>query len=211
MVNNFTTDILDINMSDHQFIHLNTKHCTKPKAKLDFTGRSYKNYNKENFCDRLLGFHWNNLYACNDVNMAWNILLANIMTAIDEMCPLKQYKVAQAQEPWVTNEILELIKDKDRLLRRAKNRNTQIDWDLARTARSNANFQIRRAKANFVQENLNINQNNSKKLWQNIKDVLPNPKNSQHSKISLKNNDNIFINDNKEMANQTNEYFTTNS
>ena len=131
------------------------------------------------------------------------------MTVIDEMCPLKQYKVAQSKEPWVTNEILELIKDKDRLLRRAKNRNTQIDWDLARTARNNANFQIRRAKANFVQENINVNQNNSKKFWQNIKDVLPNSKNSQHSKISLKNNDNIFINDNKDMANQMNEYFTT--
>ena len=78
MANNFTTDILDINMSDHQFIHLNRKHCTKPKAKLDFTGRSYKNYNKDNFCDRLLRFDWNNLYACNDVNIAWNILLANM-------------------------------------------------------------------------------------------------------------------------------------
>ena len=43
------------------------------------------------------------------------------MSVIDNICPLKKYKVAQAKEPWVTNEILEMIKDKDRLLRRAKN------------------------------------------------------------------------------------------
>ena len=66
------------------------------------------------------------------------------------MCPLKKYRVAQAKEPWVTNEILESIKDEDRLLRRAKNKNTQHDWNLAKNARNSVNLQIRRAKANFV-------------------------------------------------------------
>ena len=57
----------------------------------------------------------------DDVNLAWDPMLANIKLTIDNMCPLKKYKVAKAKEPWVTNEILEMIKDKDRLLRRAKN------------------------------------------------------------------------------------------
>ena len=46
MSNNFTTNILDVNISDHQFIHLIRKHCTKPKSKLEFTGCSYKHYDK---------------------------------------------------------------------------------------------------------------------------------------------------------------------
>ena len=66
------------------------------------------------------------------------------------MCPLKKYRVAQAKEPRITKEILEMIKDKDRLLQRAKNTNNQQDWELARTARNNTSFQIRRAKANFI-------------------------------------------------------------
>ena len=162
MINNCTTNILDINISDHLFIYLNRKHCAKPKAKLDFTGRSYKNYNEMILCDRLMNIDWNDLYQCGNVNQAWDIMLTNITSIIDEMCPLKRYKVAQAKlkEPWVTNEILELIKDKDRLLRRAKCNNNQQDWILAKNARNNVNQQIRGAKANFVQENLNIHQNN---------------------------------------------------
>ena len=81
-------------------------------------------------------------------------MLTNIMSTIDRMCPLTNYKVAKSKEPWVTNEILEMIKDKDRLLRRAKNKNTENDWILARNARNNVNYQIRRAKANFIQDNL---------------------------------------------------------
>ena len=47
---------------------------------------------------------------------------SNIMSrsVINQMCLLKHVKVAQAKDLWVTNEILEMIKDKDRLLRRAK-------------------------------------------------------------------------------------------
>ena len=74
------------------------------------------------FFNSLLNIDWNNLYQCDDVNTAWNIMLQNITTVIDEMCPLKRYKISQAKVPWVTNEILELIKNKDRLLRRAKNK-----------------------------------------------------------------------------------------
>ena len=152
---------------------------------------------------------WNVLYTCDDVDRAWDIMLSTITATVDIMCPLKQYKVAKAKEPWVTNEILELIKDKDRMLRRAKKSNDENDWNLARQARNNTNFQIRQTKANFVKDNLEQNQNNSKKFWQNIKEVLPSNKNNQSSKISLKDNDNNFITDDKDMANLRNEYFTT--
>ena len=120
MIDNFTTYILDINISDHQFIHLNRKHSSKPKTKL-FLGRSYNNYDDELFCQNLLNLNWMHFYQCMNVNTAWSIMHLNIKTIIDDMCPLKHYKVAQAKEPWITNEILELIKDKDRLMRRAKN------------------------------------------------------------------------------------------
>ena len=74
MDNNISTNILDVNISDHQFIHLNRKHCSKPKAKLDFIGRSYKNYDEQVFCNRLQDIDWNALYQCEDVNIAWDIM-----------------------------------------------------------------------------------------------------------------------------------------
>ena len=81
-------------------------------------------------------------------------MLSYIMDCTNVMCPLKKYRVAQAKEPWITKEILEMIKDKDRLLQSAKNTNNQQDWELAWTVRNNTSFQIRRAKANFIQDNL---------------------------------------------------------
>ena len=58
-----------------------------------------------------------------------------ILEIADRMCPLKRYKVPQAKDPWITNEILEMIKDKDRLLRKAKKRKLAADWENAKLAR----------------------------------------------------------------------------
>ena len=109
----------------------------------------------------------------------------------------------------MSNEILEMIKHKDRLLRRAKTKNTEYDWVTARNFRNRTNYFIRQANPNFIQNNLNNSQNNAKKFWQNIKDVLPNTKDTKGSKIALKNMNQEFFENDKEMADTLNEYFTT--
>ena len=66
MHNNFSTKILDVNLSGHQFLYLNRKHTPKPKDKIDFTGHSYKNYDEKLFCLQLLQedcqIFYNNVY-----------------------------------------------------------------------------------------------------------------------------------------------------
>ena len=66
-----------------------------------------------------------------------------------------------------------MIKDEDRLLSRAKNSNKLFDWGIVRNSRNTTNFQILHAKANYMKDNLNLHQNNSKRFWQNIKEILP--------------------------------------
>ena len=56
----------------------------------------------------------------NTVTGKWDCLLRIIYETIDSMCPLKTLKVKQVKEPWISNQLIELIKDKDHALRRAK-------------------------------------------------------------------------------------------
>ena len=179
MQDNFSTKILDVNLSDHQFLYLNRKHTPKPKDKIDFTGRSYKNYDEKLFCLQLLQEDWVEYYSSRNVDVAWNILYNKILLIADRMCPLKRYKVAQANDPWITNEILEMIKDKDRLLRKAKKRKLAADWENAKLARNNTNAIIHQAKTNFIKENLNEHHDDSKKFWQIIHTILPSSLNSK--------------------------------
>ena len=131
-----------------------------------------------------------------------------IISIADQMCPLKSYKVAQAKDPWITNEVLEMIKDKDRLLRKAKKHKLAADWENAKLARNNTNAVIQQAKTNFIRENLNEHHDDSKKFWQNIYTILPSSKATLNPKISLRDPNGNFMNNDKDIAMKMNEHFT---
>ena len=53
-------------------------------------------------------------------NKIWNELINVIKLYINEQCPLKEFRISNVKEPWITPELLEFIKDKDEALKKAK-------------------------------------------------------------------------------------------
>ena len=117
-------------------IYVTRKHVKKNKASTSFTGRSYLNYNEDLFISGLLEIDWMNFYTLDEPEIAWNLMKENIFSVIDVMCPNKKYNIKQVKDPWITNEILEAIHDKDRLLSRAKHSNDTNDWTIAKRRRN---------------------------------------------------------------------------
>ena len=191
----------------HQFFYLNRKHTPQANDKSGFTGRSYNNYDEKFFCLQLLQEDWIEYYSSRNVDVAWNILYNKIISIADQMCPLIHYKVTQVKDPWITNEILEMIEDK-RLVRKAKKRKLVADWENAKLARNNTNAIIQKAKSNFIRENLNEHHDDSKKFWKNIHTILPSSKTTLNSKISLKDPNGNFMNNDKDIAIKMNKHFT---
>ena len=44
------------------------------------------------------------------------------------MCPTKNFKVSAGMEPWITNKLLEEIRDKDLALKKARKSRKDGDW-----------------------------------------------------------------------------------
>ena len=68
----------------------------------------------------------------------WEIMERMIRDNIDKMCPVKEMLIKDKGEPWITRELIELIRDKERARRHAKQTNNKEDWNLARRARNTA-------------------------------------------------------------------------
>ena len=200
---------LDLNISDHQPIFITRKHKPKIKEKLNFLGRSYLDLDEQTFCTELLDHEWENLYNIKNVDVAWDYYLGIIYEIIDLMCPLKEFNIKNKKDPWITNEMLESIRDKDILLRRAKLSNRDEDWEQARRARNIVNTNIKNLKADFIKTNLNEHQGDSKKFWKDIQNKFP-PKNKTNlRKYTLKNNNGEMIFDPKTASNLINDFFTS--
>ena len=168
--------ILDLNISDHLAVMVTRKKVALKKEKVEFKGRSYRNYNRENFQGNLENINWDGFYEERDPNRLWELMEGNILKVIDEMCPIKSFKVAKFREPWITNESIEAIKDKDRLLRKARKSGREEDWAIARRARNRVGRDLELLRADYLKEQQEEHKSDPKKFWEAISPLLPNKK-----------------------------------
>ena len=111
-------------------------------------------------------------------------LASTIQQIIDVMCAVKVFRVKQEKEQWITPPLLELIKDKDKAMKKAKRRGDPELWKTAKVLRNRCTKRLRNARADF-KEKLDNNLGNSKKFWKNIQEVIPNKKSKSQNVFAL--------------------------
>ena len=153
-----------VNISDHHMVYLTRRKKKLEKSKLTFLGRSYRKYSKDQFVQRLLDEDWNDFDSQEDVNIAWNIMYQVIRRNIDAMCPMKIFRISSSKSPWISNDLLEIIQDKNSHLDRAKRTKRPEDLQLARQMRNECNLLVKRAKARYIQEQAEQDSKDPKKF-----------------------------------------------
>ena len=172
---------------------------------IDFWGRSYRNYNANLFKNKLSTFDWYDYWLLQDPNLCWNYLLDRIHIEIDKLCPLKKRRVRNTNEPWLNNEILEAIFDKDPAWKLAKRSGQEEDITRAKRLRNDVKDMIRRAKRNFVQDELNDDNISAKKFWQKLNYILPTK--DRGNTISLVNKENNEVIEDEDLPDYINNFF----
>ena len=199
---------LDSFLSDHQPIYiLKKKESNGGKTDQLFEGRSYRHYDRQTFFNNIKEANWDSFYEASDPTLAWEIMQNNIILEADKMCPIKQFKIKNTKPCRVTNELIECMRDRDYLYSKAKRTNNEDDWNIAKFHRNRVNANVRRARAEFIQDQLRNSEGNLAKFWRTIKQVMPNKKGAKkHSKISITDEDNVSFNNNL-VADHLNEFF----
>ena len=196
--------VIELNISDHEMIYMTLKMKPTKHQKTSFLGRPYRNYDMNLFKTQLQNSDWEPFWDMRDPNACWDFIIKMIENVADTMCPLRERVVKEKGEIWLTNEILELIYDKDNAWKLAKKTNKQEDINYAKRLRNQTLSTIRRAKANFVQEELN-GDISAKKFWEKINYVLPNStKNMRFNLIDQTTHDPIPT---EETAEYINDFF----
>ena len=201
--------VLDWNFSDHLAIAVKRKRVRQRHNKIDFVGRSYKNYDRNEFQISLIDGDWREFYASEDPASCWDLLEGKIRHQLDQACPQKKYRVREITEAWVTNEILELIKDKDRMMNRARRSGSAEDLARARRVRNRVGRIIEEARADFLKEQQEQLEGDPKRFWRLVKTIVPG-KTKAKARINLNDDEGrgAEINEN-EVAGYVNEFFTS--
>ena len=180
---------LDHYMSDHQPIYLVHKKGRDVRQSVKFEGRSYRSFKQEAFREALLELDWREFYSAKDPGTAWNFIATSITQILDTMCPVRSFHIKNYRPSWITNELLEQIKDRDYFYSKAKQTDDVDAWNIAKFLRNKTNVNIRKAKREFILDELEANANNCKKFWKVIREVVPSNKKQDRQDILLKDGD----------------------
>ena len=142
------------NLSDHELVFITRKHQSKLKQKTTFTGRTYRNYSQNIFQNEIKNLEWIYFFTIKDPELAWKHLINKLKPIIDRYCPSKEYKIKNVKDPWIMNELLEMIHDKNYFLAKAKKNGNIDDWRIARNLRNQTKALIKNAKIDFIKEQL---------------------------------------------------------
>ena len=198
--------VLEINISDHLPVFILRKKIKIKSPKCEFKGRSYRNYNKEDFSNRLNQYVWEEFYQMTDVNECWTLIHNRINEILNDMCPIKVFSFSKEKQPWINHELLNQIANRDDALRRARRTGTSDDWVYARKMRNKTKILINRAKMDYYTDQLDDNKDDPRKYWQHIFTVLN--KNRTNNKFNLENDDGNVL-DQREVPDFINNFFTT--
>ena len=146
-------DTLDISISDHLPVYFIRKKVKETNIKIDFKGRSYKNLSKETVEEMFSTIDWTS-FAQNDVDTCWDFIFDNILVILDKLCPEKTFKFAKNRPTWLTNDLINLMKERDRCLKAYLKSRMEIDKIEMRRMRNLVNISVKNARADFVKAQL---------------------------------------------------------
>ena len=172
---------------------------------MEFSGRSYRNFNREIFREQLMSCEWDKFYEMEDPDDAWGCILRHLTPILDQMCPVRKYTIKNYRPEWVTNELLEQIKDRDYFYNEAKKMSDGDLWNIARHLRNTTNSNIRATKRDFILNELEQNGSDYKKFWKSIRKVIPDNKGKCGQEILLKQGQ-TFV-EKEDVARHINDFF----
>ena len=141
--------VQEFSASDHSIVFAVKKAgICKAQAKIREI-RSFKRYNKEQFCKDVADIPWSTVESFDDINdaaSAWNSLFVDVA---NRHAPIKRLKTKGALKPWITNDLKELMAERDYAFKIAKRSGGQQQWDNYRKLKNFTNRKIKAAEAEY--------------------------------------------------------------
>ena len=119
--------------------------------------------------------NFSNYQNFNDATESYDNFIEKIMVATDKIAPIKERRIKHKSQEWFDGKIFEAIKNRDKLLKKAKRSRLYIDKELYNAARYKVHKLILNKKIGYFENKLNECIGKPKQLEKALKSLgLPN-------------------------------------
>ena len=194
--------VITCGATDHYIIFGTRKKPTTEQDKDKYYGRAYGKLDRQKFKYDVLTHDWDAIYTTPNPNEAWNLFKSDFLEILDKHAPYKYFNSRKDRQPWVTNEYLESVNERDNLRRQADRTGDLLQDRMAKNVRNRCVSLKRELKRLFFQTSIAESAGDNAKLWKTLKRFLQTTtKSNQILNINGKTTPN-------EIADEINNYFT---
>lgn len=111
--------------------------------------RQLKKCNPELFITDIVNINWEKFQSIPSVEDAWNYFYSEVLNIIDKHAPWKVIRVKGKHLPWITAELLNLFREKDRAWKKYHKTRNFSDHDCYKKLRNLCTTKTRNAKASY--------------------------------------------------------------
>ena len=139
------------------------------------TARSFKNYVPNYFAADLADKSncLLSIFDGDDVNAKLNILNYAIQSTLDVHAPIKTIKIRNRPCPFITQDLRNLMKERDRLHQRFLCTRDIIDWDNYKSYRNNVKRDLKKAENEYNSNEVRQHKDNPGSLWKIVNRLIP--------------------------------------
>ena len=130
--------------------------------------RSLKRYCKEEFVNQLSALNWQDVPSSSDVSKAWNLFKDFFHSVLDVVVPIKEIRLKQRTEPWMTWNILQNIQESDNWLNKFRKTRDPDSYKVYCKLRNEVQNKTRTSKSDYLANKIDEKRNDSQKLWQQL-------------------------------------------
>lgn len=193
-----SSGVLPCHISDHYLVHATLK-LKNPKPPPRFVRmRSFKYYDGQQFAADLEQIPWDEVASAEDASEMLDRFNNKFIDVLDAHAPVKTIRIKHRCCPFVDAEIRDLMRNRNILLKRARQTRMLVDWEEYRLSRDRVKSELRNAEKEFVKRKLESSKDTSSK-WKVIRNCIPRRESSQP----------VYARDLKEVASEFNKFFTS--
>ena len=198
--------ILYSDISDHFPVFYIDYTCIRPSKPRTFKKRIYSQTNIDTFSRALESNDWSKVLTSEDPQEAYTCF-HNIFTDIYNKCfPLRTFRDGyKNRKPWLTEGLKQSIKIKNRMYKRHKKTQNREHEEEYKKYKNKLNNLLTKAERDHYQSLLENNQNNMKKSWKILKEVINKKKTTSSCSRFIVNNS--ITTDRKTIADSFNSFF----
>lgn len=139
---------------------------TPPKF---ITRRSFKEFNEEEFRRDIFEQNWDFIYTLDNVDDMLYFFNNTLLRVFDLNAPVRTFRVTKPPAPWLTYNIKQMIKLRDRAHNKYKKTRTHINWKSYTELRNYVTGAIRREQKAYME--FILRKKDSKSTWNTLRSL----------------------------------------